>query len=58
VLDKGKVEEFGSPEELINREGGVFRGMCRMSGDLEGLVEGARKAAEVKRKKNQLVDID
>jgi len=27
----------------------VFRGMCEMSGDLEGLVEGARRAVEGRR---------
>ncbi len=49
VLEKGEVVEFDSPWELVRREGGVFRGMCEMSGDLEGLVEGARRAVEGRR---------
>ena len=54
VLDKGEVVEFDAPWELMGREGGVFRGMCEMSGDLESLMEGARKAGE---KKKKLVDV-
>ncbi len=49
VLDKGEVIEFDAPWELIQKDGGVFRGMCEMSGDLEGLTEGANKAREGKR---------
>ncbi|KXL50173.1 hypothetical protein M433DRAFT_151473 [Acidomyces richmondensis BFW] len=44
VLDKGEVVEFGDPYELICHEGGVFRGMCEMSGDLEVLMRDALKA--------------
>ena len=46
VLDKGKLIEYDSPWELINREEGVFRGMCEMSGDLDNLIEGAKTAKE------------
>lgn len=53
VLEKGEVVEFDAPWELVRKEGGVFRGMCEMSGDLEGLLEGARKASEARR----LVDV-
>ena len=53
VLDKGKVIEYDSPWELISREGGIFRGMCEMSGDLDTLMEGAKKAAD----KKKLVDV-
>lgn len=53
VLDKGKVIEYDAPWELISREGGIFRGMCEMSGDLEALTEGANKAAQKKR----LIDV-
>lgn len=53
VLDKGKVIEYDAPWELISREGGIFRGMCEMSGDLEALTEGANKAA----RKEKLVDV-
>lgn len=53
VLDKGRVVEYDSPWELISREGGIFRGMCEMSGDMESLTEGAKKAGE----KKKLVDV-
>ena len=53
VLDKGKVIEYDAPWELISREGGIFRGMCEMSGELEALTEGADKAA----KKKKLIDV-
>lgn len=53
VLDKGEVIEYDAPWELISREGGIFRGMCEMSGDLEALTEGANKAAQ----KKKLIDV-
>ena len=53
VLDKGSVIEYAAPWELIEKEGGIFRGMCEMSGDFEGLREGARKAEQ----KLKLVDV-
>ena len=53
VLDKGKVIEYDRPFALIMEEGGIFRGMCEMSGELEALVEAAKKAAG----KEKLVDI-
>lgn len=53
VLDKGKVIEYDAPWELISREGGIFRGMCEMSDDLEALIEGANKAAQ----KKKLIDV-
>jgi len=53
VLDKGKLVEYDSPWALIRREGSIFHGMCEMSGDLETLIEVAKKADEKKR----LVDI-
>lgn len=37
VLERGKVVEFGEPLELMQKEGGVFRGMCEKSGDAERL---------------------
>lgn len=46
VLDKGKVVEYASPWELLSKEeSGVFKGMCEVSGQLEALMEGAKKAA-------------
>lgn len=53
VLEKGRLAEFNSPWELISNEGGIFRNMCEMSGDLEGLMEGAKKVANQKK----LIDI-
>lgn len=53
VLDKGRLAEFDSPWELISNEGGIFRNMCEMSGDLEGLMEGAKKVADQKK----LIDV-
>lgn len=53
VLDQGEVTEFDSPWELLSREGGIFKGMCEMSGDLEALMEGAKKAED----KHKLVDV-
>lgn len=53
VLDRGKLIEYDAPWELITREGSIFRGMCEMSGDLESLVEGAKKAGE----KKKLIDV-
>ncbi len=53
VLDKGKVVEYDAPWDLIEREHGIFRGMCEMSGDLEGLLEGAKVAAN----KKKLIDV-
>ena len=44
VLDKGRVIEYDSPVELLAREGGIFRGMCEMSGELDNLVDAAKKA--------------
>lgn len=32
VLDAGRLVEFDTPDNLIKREGGVFRDMCAKSG--------------------------
>ena len=53
VLDKGEVVEYDAPWELISREGGIFQGMCEMSGDLDILTEEAIKAGNQKK----LVDV-
>jgi ABC-type multidrug transport system fused ATPase/permease subunit len=54
VLDKGEVIEYGSPWELIQKEGGIFSGMCDVSGEGEDLRRLAEKAA----KAHLLVDLD
>lgn len=53
VLEKGKVVEFDAPWKLIAVEGGVFQGMCEMSGDMETLTEEARRAST---KKSSIID--
>lgn len=54
VLDHGKVIEFDHPWVLISKEGGSFRGMCENSGNLDVLLEGAKKAWDQK----ILVEVD
>ncbi|KAH7320049.1 P-loop containing nucleoside triphosphate hydrolase protein [Stachybotrys elegans] len=39
VLSEGAVVEFGTPKELWEKEGGVFRDMCEHSGEKEKLIE-------------------
>lgn len=54
VLEKGEIKEFDNPWSLLKKEDSVFRGMCQMSGELETLEKGAKKAWQEK----NLVDID
>ncbi|KAL2162996.1 hypothetical protein VTH06DRAFT_6832 [Thermothelomyces fergusii] len=55
VLDKGEIVEYGHPWELLRKgSGGVFRGMCEMSGDYPALAAAAKKAWKAKK----LVDVD
>jgi ABC-type multidrug transport system fused ATPase/permease subunit len=49
VLDEGEVVEYADPWELIRKENGAFRRMCEMSGDLDTLMDLARKAWESRR---------
>ncbi|KAJ5908497.1 ABC transporter 7 [Penicillium taxi] len=44
VLDHGRVVEFDDPWTLINATDGSFRGMCENSGNIDALLEGAKKA--------------
>ncbi|KAL9586159.1 MAG: hypothetical protein Q9212_001080 [Teloschistes hypoglaucus] len=53
VLDKGKVMEYDAPWELMQKEDGIFRGMCEMSGDIDILTEEAKKAGN----KKKLIDV-
>jgi ABC-type multidrug transport system fused ATPase/permease subunit len=47
VLDQGMVKEFGTPHELLQKEGGLFYEMCMDSGEMEVLVEKARRKHEM-----------
>ncbi|GFF97593.1 ATP-dependent bile acid permease [Aspergillus udagawae] len=49
VLDHGRVIEYDHPWTLINKSDGLFRSMCENSGNLEVLLDGAKKAWENKR---------
>ena len=42
VMSEGRVAEFGSPLELMLREGSIFKSMCVSSGDYDGLLQIAR----------------
>ncbi|KAH8109668.1 hypothetical protein DFH11DRAFT_1843160 [Phellopilus nigrolimitatus] len=46
VLDAGHIAEFDTPHNLIQREGGIFRGMCLKSGSFSELEEAAKVKAE------------
>lgn len=37
VLNEGKVAEYGTPKELWEKDGGIFRDMCESSGEREKL---------------------
>ncbi|KAL7943262.1 P-loop containing nucleoside triphosphate hydrolase protein [Trichoderma barbatum] len=39
VLSEGTVAEFGTPKELWEKEGGIFRDMCESSGEKDKLRE-------------------
>ncbi|KAJ5906589.1 ABC transporter 7 [Penicillium subrubescens] len=49
VLDHGRVLEFDHPWTLINKEDGLFRSMCDNSGNMEVLLDGAKRAWSQKR---------
>ncbi|KAJ5913059.1 hypothetical protein N7504_001942 [Penicillium tannophilum] len=49
VLDHGKVIEYDHPWTLINSEDGLFRGMCENSGNMDVLLDGAKRAWVQKR---------
>ncbi|KAJ7258427.1 multidrug resistance-associated ABC transporter [Mycena haematopus] len=49
VLDKGKLVEFDTPLRLIEKDGGIFRGMCLKSGHFAELEVSARAKAEQSR---------
>ncbi|EGO28860.1 hypothetical protein SERLADRAFT_434751 [Serpula lacrymans var. lacrymans S7.9] len=45
VLDKGKVAEFDTPLNLLNKEDGIFRDMCLNSGMFDSLKNAAKAKA-------------
>ncbi|KAF8529350.1 multidrug resistance-associated ABC transporter [Gautieria morchelliformis] len=45
VLDNGRIVEFDTPVNLIQKEGSAFRNMCLHSGTFQELEEAANKAA-------------
>ncbi|EPS34428.1 hypothetical protein PDE_09392 [Penicillium oxalicum 114-2] len=49
VLDHGRVVEYDHPWTLINKEDGLFRSMCDNSGNMEVLLDGAKRAWSQKR---------
>ncbi|KAJ5723567.1 hypothetical protein N7488_001602 [Penicillium malachiteum] len=49
VLDHGRVIEFDHPWTLINQEEGLFRSMCDNSGNMDVLLDGAKRAWVQKR---------
>ncbi|KAK2461323.1 hypothetical protein APHAL10511_006850 [Amanita phalloides] len=46
VLDKGRIAEFDTPWNLLQKEGGIFRNMCLKSGSLGELEALAKAKAE------------
>lgn len=49
VLDKGEVVEYGAPWDLVETDGGAFRGMCDMTGEGDMLRKLAKKAKDAGR---------
>ncbi|KAJ2745104.1 hypothetical protein GGI20_002437 [Coemansia sp. BCRC 34301] len=43
VLDKGKAAEFDTPWNLLQREGSIFKSMCKKSGEYEHLTAMAQR---------------
>ncbi|KAG8838602.1 hypothetical protein FRC18_003860 [Serendipita sp. 400] len=46
VLDKGRIQEFDTPWNLIQKEGGIFRDMCIKSGQMRELETLAKAKAQ------------
>ncbi|KAG9037596.1 hypothetical protein FRB95_004816 [Tulasnella sp. JGI-2019a] len=45
VMDQGRIVEIDTPYNLIQKEGGVFRGMCLKSGQFDELLEASKGGA-------------
>ncbi|WWC90401.1 uncharacterized protein L201_005336 [Kwoniella dendrophila CBS 6074] len=54
VLDHGKVVEFGTPYELMQKENGSFRELCKQSGEEVQLLELAKQVHESKQNENEI----
>jgi ABC-type multidrug transport system fused ATPase/permease subunit len=48
VLDAGEVVEYDTPWNLIQKEDGSFRDLCKKSGEFQDLLEMARAVHEAK----------
>ncbi|KAI9679093.1 MAG: hypothetical protein M1829_001763 [Trizodia sp. TS-e1964] len=44
VLENGEVKEFDHPHILLQNKKSMFYGMCETSGDMQSLIDGARRA--------------
>ncbi|KAJ3291001.1 hypothetical protein HDU79_002770 [Rhizoclosmatium sp. JEL0117] len=49
VLERGKIEEYDSPLNLLKKESGIFKKMCEESGEFTELLKMATAAAANKR---------
>lgn len=49
VLDEGKVVEFDEPWTLLNKETGMFKSMCQITGEFDLLMQLAKKAYKQKK---------
>lgn len=45
ILDAGRIVEFDTPHNLIEKEGGIFRDMCMKSGSFAELEAAAKEKA-------------
>ena len=56
VLDHGEVVEFGTPWELIQKDG-IFRELCRQSGEDAQLMEVSLSTATLTETDNQMAKL-
>lgn len=45
-LDHGVLAEFDTPYRLLQKEKGIFRGMCEKTGEFDALLSIAKRKAE------------
>ena len=46
VMDRGHVHEFGTPIELMSKQGGMFKNMCEETGEFQELWDIALQKTE------------